>query len=96
MKKSNHGKSEVDGWNIGSDIKNELSRQGEDLSRQGSFCSVRNQEFKICKSYPSVFVIPSTMTIDEMVGCSKFRTKNRMPALTYFHKKNGCQIWRSA
>jgi hypothetical protein len=33
MKKSIQGKSEVDGWNIGSDIVKELLRQGEDLTR---------------------------------------------------------------
>lgn len=70
MKKSTQGQSEVDGWNIGSDILKELLRQGEDLTRQGNFCSIRNQDFKICKSYPSIFVIPSTMSLDEVIACS--------------------------
>jgi hypothetical protein len=34
------------------------------------------------------------MNYYELTACSKFRTKNRMPALTYYYKKNGCSIWR--
>ena len=29
-----------------------------------------------------------------MEACSKFRTKNRLPALTYYLKETGTSIWR--
>ena len=36
------------------------------------------------------------MSSDQVVKCSKFRTKNRLPALTYFHKRTGVSMWRSS
>ena len=36
------------------------------------------------------------MTTKQVEACSKFRTKNRLPAMTYYHKQSGTSIWRSS
>jgi len=36
------------------------------------------------------------MTDEDVYECSKFRTKERFPALTYYYSKNGASIWRSS
>ena len=40
--------------------------------------------------------MPKAVTDGEIEGSSKFRTRERFPALTYFHKSNGASIWRSS
>ena len=37
-----------DGWDIQSDAKSELKRQGEDLEKSEKFNAVRNDNFMIC------------------------------------------------
>lgn len=53
-----------------------------------------NEDFKVCATYPSVTLAPHSMSQQELLACSKFRSKNRMPTLTYYHKDTGCSIWR--
>jgi myotubularin-related protein 6/7/8 len=31
-----------------------------------------------------------------LLACSQFRTRQRMPTMTYYHQANGCSIWRSS
>lgn len=40
--------------------------------------------------------MPAAMGDSDIEECSKFRTKERFPALTYYYKKNGATIWRSS
>ena len=42
-----------------------------------------NKDGKICTTYPKVLVVPSRMPYDYLVRCAKFRSRCRMPALTY-------------
>jgi len=36
------------------------------------------------------------MSDGQISGCAKFRTKGRLPALSYYYKPTGCSIWRSS
>ena len=36
------------------------------------------------------------MKDNQVISCSKFRTKNRLPALSYYHHKTGCSMWRAS
>jgi myotubularin-related protein 6/7/8 len=51
---------------------------------------------EICKTYPEYVIIPNSVTQEELEGSSKFRTKRRLPCLSYYYKKNGTSLWRSA
>lgn len=48
-----------------------------------------NKDGKICPSYPEKIVVPSRMPYDCLVRCSKFRSRSRMPALTYLYQWKG-------
>lgn len=41
-------------------------------------------------------IIPNSVTPAEIEGSSKFRTKRRLPGMSYYYKKNGTSLWRSA
>jgi len=89
--------TKIDGWEIGSaSLTEELAREGEDVGNSEIFQYIDNKDFSICASYPEVLFAPKSMTLAEIKACAAFRTKNRMPALTYYYQKNGCQIWRSS
>jgi uncharacterized protein Veg len=82
------------GWRL-FDLEKEYARMGlkpmehtEDLISQfhSDFKILDNREGKICSTYPPFFIVPSRMPYDSLVRCSKFRTKERMPALTYAYE----------
>lgn len=58
-----------------------------------------NKEGKVCTTYPSTFIVPSRMPYDCLLRCAKFRSRERMPALTYAYEyskgKYSC-IFRSS
>ena len=60
------------------------------------FRLVDNQNYEICATYPGYLIVPRAMKDEQVVQCSKFRTKNRLPALSYYHKKTGVSMWRSS
>ena len=39
-------------------------------------------------------VIPSALSDEDLKLCASFRSKKRIPALTYYHKATKCSIWR--
>mmetsp|Transcript_30160 Transcript_30160/g.46073 ORF Transcript_30160/g.46073 Transcript_30160/m.46073 type:complete len:128 (-) Transcript_30160:628-1011(-) len=86
----------VNGWDLASDIESELARQGLELASCDYLQAVDNSNFSICSTYPPKLVLPAKISLESIVKASKFRTKQRLPALTYFHKETGCTIWRSS
>ena len=52
-----------------------------------------------CESYPPAVVVPALLEPDEILKTAKYRTKHRLPALTYCHKVEGQPVvglWRSS
>ena len=45
--------------------------------------SLDNKNGKVCDTYPEILLVPSRIPNDSLLRCSKFRSRNRMPALTY-------------
>jgi hypothetical protein len=39
-----------------------------------------NENFEICKTYPRKLILPRFLTKEEIIDCSNFRTKNRLPS----------------
>uniref|UniRef100_H2YV91 Myotubularin phosphatase domain-containing protein n=1 Tax=Ciona savignyi TaxID=51511 RepID=H2YV91_CIOSA len=52
-----------------------------------------NNEFGLCETYPKVLCVPSLATPALMMGSAAFRSKRRLPVLSYLHK-NGAVIVR--
>ena len=48
-----------------------------------------NTEYIICPTYPSMMLVPATATIALVVGSTKFRSKDRLPALTFYNQAFG-------
>ena len=95
------------GWQI-YDPLTEFKRMGitmmahtEETIKQftSDFKILDNTDGKICATYPSILVVPSRMPYDSIVRCARFRTKERLPALTYAYQyakdKFSC-IYRSS
>ena len=83
----------INGWEI-YDFEKELDRQNIDIKNK--YYIINNSDFKFCESYPKKIIVPNINTKNinnDLEECANFRTKKRLPALTYKHK-NGVCIWR--
>ena len=74
----------------------EFKRQDIDFSTETKFKILNNSDFKFCETYPKKLIVPNGMSDEDLVKSADFRTKNRIPTLTYRFKKNKCCIWRSS
>ena len=75
-------------------IVTEFKRQGVYFSDK-IFRLLDNSDFKFCETYPRKLVVPYDMSDEELKESANFRTKNRVPTLTYRYH-NGCCICRSS
>ncbi|XP_068827478.1 myotubularin-related protein 7 [Capricornis sumatraensis] len=55
-----------------------------------------NREYRVCDSYPTELYVPRSATAHIIVGSSKFRSRRRFPALSYYCKDNHASICRSS
>uniref|UniRef100_A0A8C2RWM5 Phosphatidylinositol-3-phosphate phosphatase n=1 Tax=Capra hircus TaxID=9925 RepID=A0A8C2RWM5_CAPHI len=55
-----------------------------------------NREYRVCDSYPTELYVPKSATAHIIVGSSKFRSRRRFPALSYYCKDNHASICRSS
>ena len=70
----------------------EFARQGvNDAWKMSSF----NQNYAYCDTYPENLWLPSGANTQILIGSCKFRSKARLPVLTYFHN-NCATICRSS
>ena len=79
------------GWTF-FDLGAEFARQGLPNNSWVN-CSI-NLEWRICPSYPSLVMVPATATSALVVGSAKFRSKGRLPVLTYYHGATGAALVR--
>ena len=64
--------------------------------RKAIFQVYDNSLFKLCATYPTTVVLPAQASQAVIAGCASFRSKNRLPALSYFDQLRGNSIWRSS
>lgn len=50
--------------------------------------------FQYCDTYPECLCVPSATTTQTLIGSCKFRSRARLPVLTYFHRPNAASISR--
>ncbi len=77
--------NEIDGWSI-YDIENEFIRQRVDFTSDKSRYRISrvNEKYKVCSTYPKIFIVPRFFSDEEIIDCSNFRTKNRLPSMIIF------------
>lgn len=44
-----------------------------------------NENYELCDTYPNTIYVPSAATTAILLGSSRFRSKGRLPVLTYLH-----------
>ncbi|KAF1316347.1 Myotubularin-like protein, partial [Globisporangium splendens] len=73
-----------------------------EFRRQGVFNHPRwrhfdkNDKYAICATYPNFLVVPASLSDDIISEASRFRSKNRFPALTWIHPRTGAPLCRSS
>ena len=93
------------------DIRDEYALMGVDATNAKWTLSDLNAEYavgrpiivvvtlrpQICETYPEHVVVPSSVSKSTMIASSRFRSRGRLPVLTYYHKPNGVReyfVWR--
>jgi myotubularin-related protein 6/7/8 len=53
-----------------------------------------NSKYSYCDTYPEALWFPHDASLQLLIGSCNFRSKARLPALTYFYKPNSASICR--
>ncbi|TRM62541.1 protein-tyrosine phosphatase-like protein [Schizophyllum amplum] len=84
-----------DGWSIYS-ARAEFGRMGVgSRSKAWRFTDI-NKDYSFCPTYPSRMVVPTRISDATLQYASKYRSKCRIPVLTYLHWANYGSITRSS
>ncbi|XP_041359915.1 myotubularin-related protein 2-like [Gigantopelta aegis] len=83
----------IDGWRMYDPIA-ELKRQG--LPTESWKISKLNEKFDLCDTYPPILGLPVAATEEEIRSVASFRTKNRLPVLSWIHPESQATIMRSS
>jgi hypothetical protein len=94
-KSSTSDPNKPDGWSI-FDLRREWQRLGVGSGDKGSKwrISTLNETYQFSKTYPSLIVIPSAISDEELVPVFKYRSKGRLPALSWLNSRTGASITR--
>ncbi|KAI4186304.1 MAG: hypothetical protein L6R41_003574 [Letrouitia leprolyta] len=88
---------EVNGWDIYS-ARKEWRRLGiseKDLDK-GWRISTINADHSFSSTYPALLVVPSAISDNTLNYAARYRSRARLPVLTYLHPVNNCSVTRSS
>lgn len=74
----------------------ELQRQGILLANSNWRITEINRNYQLCPTYPSVVAVPQSCSDDMLFKASHFRSKKRLPVLSWRSRTNNCTICRSS
>ncbi|MDP2438857.1 MAG: myotubularin family protein, partial [archaeon] len=57
---------------------------------------VNNRDFAICATYPTYLCVPSSIDVATIMKAAQFRTKGRIPVLTWKHPTSDATLCRSS
>lgn len=81
------------GWNV-YDVQKEFMRQKVNLNNIKWKQTDINKNFEICDSYPQILIVPAAATDDLLREAAAFRSRGRLPVLTWHHPYNGASLTR--
>ncbi|KAF8163566.1 protein phosphatase [Crassisporium funariophilum] len=87
--------SSNDGWNIYS-ARDEYGRMGVGSRSKAWRFTDLNKDYSFCPTYPSRLVVPTRISDTTLQYASKYRSKCRIPILSYLHWANYGSITRSS
>ncbi|KAI9735327.1 MAG: hypothetical protein M1818_006522 [Claussenomyces sp. TS43310] len=95
--KGNPKEQAFNGWEI-YDAKAEWRRQGISAKGvdRGWRISQINTDHVFSPTYPALLAVPSSISDNVLNYAGRYRSKVRIPVLTYLHPVNNCSITRSA
>lgn len=87
----------INGWDL-YDAKAEFRRQGisEKAADLGWRISNINKDYSFSPTYPALLAVPSKISDNTLKYAANFRSRARIPTLTYLHPVNNCTITRSS
>ncbi|KAI7907985.1 protein-tyrosine phosphatase-like protein [Cokeromyces recurvatus] len=85
----------TNGWNIYDPLK-EYGRMGVDVNTDAWRFTLINRDYKYSPTYPRILVVPSKISDNTLNYAAKYRSKARIPALSYLHWHNSATITRSS
>jgi len=93
----NSPERKINGWDV-YDARAEFRRQGisEKSADRGWRLTSINKDYTFSPTYPAVLAIPSKISDNTLKYAASFRSRARIPALTYLHPVNNCSITRSS
>lgn len=83
-----------EGWKV-YNFEQEFTRQGLGAhdSESWKICNL-NRTYHFCDTYPKHFIVPKSITDDKLKAAGLFRSRCRIPVLTWKHPFNGTTITR--
>ncbi|KAH6668014.1 protein-tyrosine phosphatase-like protein [Halenospora varia] len=88
---------DINGWEL-YDPKAEWKRQGisDKGADRGWRISKINVDYGFSPTYPALLPVPSTISDNTLNYAGRYRSRVRIPVLTYLHPVNNCSITRSS
>lgn len=83
---------ELEGWNT-YDVEKEFKRQQVSSKWQ---LSKLNGRYELCDSYPSLLYFPASVSDAIIAGSADFRSRHRLPTLSWYNARHGNCIARCA
>ncbi|XP_077141346.1 myotubularin isoform X1 [Ranitomeya variabilis] len=81
----------MNGWDLYDPVK-EFYRQG--LPNDNWRLTFMNQKYEFCDTYPPLLIVPFNATDDDLRKVAAFRSRNRIPVLSWIHPENQSVITR--
>jgi len=85
----------TNGWSLYDPIK-EYKRLGVGEPGNEWRITAVNKNYTFSRTYPQKLFVPASITDNVLNYAVKFRSKGRIPVLSYIHRKNGMSITRSS
>ncbi|CAL4079568.1 unnamed protein product, partial [Meganyctiphanes norvegica] len=81
------------GWSVFEPIA-ELRRQG--LPNESWRITRINEQYEVCETYPAIWAVPSAATDQDLRNVAAFRSRGRIPVLSWIHPESQATITRCA
>ncbi|XP_064636835.1 myotubularin-related protein 2-like isoform X2 [Lineus longissimus] len=84
---------EENGWSVYDPIK-EFKRMG--LPNESWRVSRANENYEVCDTYPAIVAVPGATTDEDLKYVAAFRSRGRLPVLSWIHPESQATITRSS
>ncbi|XP_054722189.1 myotubularin-related protein 2-like [Uloborus diversus] len=85
------GKYSVNGWSVYEPIA-EYKRQG--LPTESWKITKINEHYDLCDTYPAILAVPAAATDEDLRAVANFRSRSRIPVLSWIHPESQATITR--